>query len=165
MGPSRLLFVLALVSSVSCGDAEGLPDLPPPPPGPVVAERQVVGCYEYAPGKSAWPPVRYVAPWELPRRFYLTGDLHTVVVSDRRTAVLWKVEQTDSCRGVGTWQLIGHDTIVVAWSNDFEGVRVTLGRSSGRGSWQGRTEPFSETGVVVPGRPVMVRRVRDAACR
>ena len=118
-----------------------------------------MGCYERI--ATGWS-IRFAAPSETPRTFYLTNTLHGVV--DLAGVTPRGVRQADAYRASGSWRLESLDTIQVAWATGFQGVAGTLRRGATEGVWRGRTVPFSDDGIVPLGDDVSVRRVSDQSC-
>jgi hypothetical protein len=148
---------IAFLFCVGCADRNSLPDAPRPPT-PVTTESQVVGCYQHIPGER---PMSHVAPWDMPRTFYLTAGPFP---SYEKTLTLWWVKQASVYRGSGHWRLTGLNTIEIVWSTGFQGVRATLRRGSTDDVWRGRTVPFSDDGIAAAGVDVSVRSVEDSDC-
>lgn len=155
---SYVVFLSASLLCVGCAEQDPLPDIPPPS-ARVTVESEFVGCYERI--ATGWS-VRFAAPSETPRTFYLTNTLQGVV--DLAGVTPRGVRQADAYRASGSWRLESLDTIHVAWATDFQGVAVTLRRGATDGVWRGRTVPFSDDGIVPLGDDVSVRRVSDQSC-
>jgi hypothetical protein len=164
MAVSRILLAIALLFSGICGDEDAPPPLPPPPPPDLIlTDSQVEGCYEHVPRTPGEPPMRHVAPWEAPERFYLRRSEISIVNNPPKGG---KITQTDTYPASGHWQRTDDNAIRLTWTNGAEGIRVTLRRSSTDGWWRGHTEPFSNMGgVVIRNQVVVVRRVADVACQ
>jgi len=155
---------IALLSCVGCADRDPLPDAPRSP-APVMVESQAVGCYEHVPGER---PMRHLPPWEMPRTFYLTNDLHGYLTNDRwgavathgRPVALRWVRHVDSYRATGIWLLERPNTIHIR----LQGLWVTLRRGSSDEVWRGQPTKWSNDGTTTPGVDVSVRRVSDSDC-
>lgn len=133
MTGSRRVFLIASLLCVGCGSQDPLPDISRSP-APVTVDSEFVGCYERV--GARWS-VRFVAPWETPRTFYLANEIQGVVEIDGAPLTLRWVRQVSSYEASGNWRLKGRDTIHVAWTTEFEGVSVTLRRRSADGVWGG----------------------------
>ena len=158
MALARIPAALALLFSVSCSRVEAPPAPPPPPPDLVLTDNQVAGCYERLPAEREQPS----GPWEPPARFFLTNETDVGPAGNPPRGR--KVTQAASYRAWGRWELTDNTAIRVTWTNESDGIRATLRRSSTDGLWRGRTEPFSDGGLAPPGTEISVRRVSDARC-
>ena len=156
-----LACLLAPLFCVSCVSRDALPDIPEPP-APVTMESQVVGCYSQV---GPYWSIRYDAPWEAPRTFYLTDRLLSgaVEIDGRIVAHRW-VTQAHAYRASAHWRLEGVNTIYLTWTTGFQGVWVRLRRGSTDEVWHGRSVPFSDDGTAPAGVEIAVSRISDDRC-
>jgi hypothetical protein len=157
MALARILVALAVLFSVHCSRVEAPPAPPPPPPDLILSDSQIAGCYQRIQAGTGEPR----APWEPPARFFLSNERDVRPEGDPPRGR--KVTQAAGYRAWGRWERTENTAIRVMWTTDYQGIRVTLRRTND-GLWRGRTEPFSDDGLVPPGTEVAVRRVSDAHC-
>jgi len=158
MALARILVALAVLFSVRCSQVEAPPAPPPPPPDLILTDSEVAGCYERTEAGTGEPR----APWEPPARFLLSNERD--VRPEGNPPGGWKVTQAAGYRAWGRWERTENTAIRVTWTTGYQGIRVTLRRSSADGLWRGRTEPFSDDGLARPGTEISVRQVSDAVC-
>ena len=158
MALGRILVALGVLFTVGCSRVEAPPSPPPPPPDVVLTDTQISGCYERVPAATGEPR----APWEPPAWFILRNEKD--VRPEGNPPRGHKVTQAASYRAWGRWERTENTAIRVTWTNEYQGIRVTLRRSSADGLWRGQTEPFSDDGLAPPGTEISVRQVSDVAC-
>ena len=124
----------------------------------ILTDSQIAGCYEQVAAAPGEPP----NPWEPPARFFLSNETDVGPAGNLPRGR--RVTQAASYRGRERWERTENTAIRVTWTNEYQGVRVILQRSSTEGLWRGRTEPFSDDGLAPPGTEISVRRVSDVPC-